>query len=80
MLTDAGEGLFQNCLHMLATLDDYPVEARNLQKGPFGIIARARRRASMRAWFSSPLIGTYADRHPGLRVHLSVLPEDHTAS
>ena len=34
MLTDAGEGLFQNCLQMLAKLDGYVVEARNLQKGP----------------------------------------------
>ena len=56
MLTDAGEGLFQNCLQMLAKLDDYVVEARNLQKGPYGTLrvqttsdyaaARARRRCS----------------------------------
>ena len=38
VLTDAGEGLFQNCLQMLAKLDDYVVEARNLQKGPFGTL------------------------------------------
>ena len=38
MLTDAGEGLFQNCLQMLATLDDYVVETRNLQKGPYGTL------------------------------------------
>ena len=34
VLTDAGEGLFQNCLQMLSKLDGYVVETRNLQKGP----------------------------------------------
>lgn len=76
VLTDAGEGLFQNCLHMLATLDDYLVEARNLQKGPFGTL-RVQTTSDYARLVLSPLIGTYADRHPGLRVHLSVLPEDH---
>jgi hypothetical protein len=38
MLTDAGEGLFQNCLQMLAQLDGYVVETRNLQKGPYGTL------------------------------------------
>ena len=40
VLTDAGEGLFQNCLQMLAKLDDYVVETRNLQKGPYRNAAR----------------------------------------
>src|SRR3954464_1533322 len=38
MLTEAGEGLFQNCLQMLAKVDGYVVEARNLQKGPYGTL------------------------------------------
>ena len=28
----------QNCLQMLASLDDYVVETRNLQKGPYGTL------------------------------------------
>src|SRR4030088_387712 len=38
VLTDAGEGLFQNCLQMLAKLDDYVIERRNLDTGPFGTL------------------------------------------
>src|ERR1043166_4144314 len=38
VLTDAGEGLFHNSLEMLARLDDYVVETRNLQKGPYGTL------------------------------------------
>src|SRR5438045_9683331 len=34
VLTDAGEGLFQQCLEMLATLDTYVTEASNIATGP----------------------------------------------
>jgi LysR family transcriptional regulator for bpeEF and oprC len=79
VLTDAGEGLFQNCLQMLATLDDYVVDTRNLQTGPFGML-RVQTTSDYARCLLSPLIVAFADRHQGLRVHLSVLADDHTSS
>src|SRR5438105_131445 len=38
VLTEAGEGLFQNCLQMLDQIDDYVIETRNLQTGPYGLL------------------------------------------
>src|SRR3954451_14290300 len=38
VLTDAGEGLFQQCLDMLSRLDDYVTERRNAETGPFGTL------------------------------------------
>ena len=70
MLTDAGEGLFQNSLQMLATLDDYVVETRNLQKGPYGTL-RIQAASDYAQYVLTPLIAEFAKRHPGLRVQLS---------
>ena len=75
VLTDAGEGLFQNCLKMLANLDDYVVDARNLQTGPFGTL-RVQTTSDYARHVLVPLIGEFAGRHPGLRVHLAVLADD----
>ena len=75
VLTDAGEGLFQNCLKMLAKIDDYVVDARNLQTGPFGTL-RVQATSDYARHVLVPLIGEFAGRHPGLRVHLSVLADD----
>lgn len=75
VLTDAGEGLFQNCLKMLAKIDDYVVDARNLQTGPFGTL-RVQTTSDYARHVLVPLIGTFAARHAGLRVHLSVLADD----
>lgn len=75
VLTDAGEGLFQNCLKMLAGLDDYVIDARNLQTGPFGTL-RVQTVGDYARYVLVPLIGQFSRRHPGLRVHLSVLADD----
>jgi DNA-binding transcriptional LysR family regulator len=75
VLTDAGEGLFQNCLKLLAKIDDYVVDARNLQTGPFGTL-RVQTTSDYARHVLVPLVGTFAGRHPGLRVHLSVLADD----
>ena len=75
VLTDAGEGLFQNCLKMLAKIDDYVVDARNLQTGPFGTL-RVQTTSDYARHVLVPLIGQFSGRHPGLRVHLSVLADD----
>jgi len=79
VLTDAGEGLFQNCLQMLATLDDYVVETRNLRTGPFGML-RVQTTSDYARCLLSPLIVAFGERYPGLRVHLSVLADDHTST
>jgi DNA-binding transcriptional LysR family regulator len=75
VLTDAGEGLFQNCLKMLAKLDDYVVDARNLQTGPFGTL-RVQTTSDYARHVLVPLIGEFSRRYPGLRIHLSVLADD----
>jgi DNA-binding transcriptional LysR family regulator len=75
VLTDAGEGLFQNCLTMLAKLDDYVVDARNLQTGPFGTL-RVQTTSDYARHVLVPLIAEFAKRHAGLRIHLSVLADD----
>ena len=74
-LTDAGEGLFQNCLQMLAKLDDYIVDTRNLKTGPFGML-RVQAASGYACAVLAPLVVEFARLRPGLRVDLSVLPGD----
>ena len=77
VLTDAGEGLFQNCLQMLAKLEDYVVEARNLQSGPFGTL-RVQTTSEYGRHVLVPVIVAFAGKHPNLRVHLSILDDNST--
>ena len=37
-LTEAGRGLFQQCLEILAKLDNFVTERRNIETGPFGTL------------------------------------------
>jgi DNA-binding transcriptional LysR family regulator len=74
MLTDAGEGLFQNTLQMLAKLDDYIVGTRNLQKGPYGTL-RIQAAGDYAQHVLAPLLPEFVRRSPGLRVHLFTTPE-----
>jgi DNA-binding transcriptional LysR family regulator len=71
MLTDAGEGLFQNSLQMLAKLDDYVVETRNLQKSPYGTL-RIQTTSDYAEYVLTPLLSKFVQRYPGLRIHLFV--------
>jgi DNA-binding transcriptional LysR family regulator len=71
MLTDAGEGLFQNCLQMLAKLDGYVVETRNLQKGPFGTL-RVQSTSDYAQFVLAPKLLEFTRLRPGLRIHLFV--------
>jgi DNA-binding transcriptional LysR family regulator len=71
MLTDAGEGLFQNCLEMLAKLDDYVIAARNLQKGPYGTL-RIQTTSDYAEYVLTPLLAKFARGRPGLRTQLFV--------
>jgi DNA-binding transcriptional LysR family regulator len=73
-LTDAGEGLFQQCLEMLTRLDGYVTERRNIETGPFGTL-RVQATSEYARFVLAPLIMKFARKRPGVRVHLSVLPE-----
>ena len=75
MLTDAGEGLFQNCLQMLAKLDDYVVDTRNLQKGPYGTL-RIQTTSEYAEYVLTPLLPAFVRRCPGLRIHLSIATDN----
>jgi DNA-binding transcriptional LysR family regulator len=71
MLTDAGEGLFQHSQEMLAKLDGYVVETRNLQKGPYGTL-RIQATNDYAESVLAPLLPKFVQERPGLRVHLFV--------
>jgi DNA-binding transcriptional LysR family regulator len=70
VLTEAGEGLFKNCLQMFADLDEYVVEMRNLQTGPYGSL-HVQASASYAHWVLAPLMSEFIRRYPHLRVKLS---------
>ena len=78
MLTDAGEGLFQQCLEMIAKVDDYVTERRNLETGPFGTL-RVQATGDYARSILAPLTARFVARRPGVRVHLSTVP-DHVAT
>ena len=73
-LTDAGEGLFQTSLQMLATIDGYVVETRNLQKGPYGTLRVQV--TSEYAHVLAPLVAKFLRRNPGLRLQLFVATDN----
>jgi DNA-binding transcriptional LysR family regulator len=74
VLTDAGEGLFQQCLEMLAKLDGYVTERRNIETGPFGTL-RVQATSDYARFILAPLTTKFVQKRPGVRVHLSVIPE-----
>ena len=78
VLTDAGEGLFQSCLEMLAKLDAYVIEARNIHAGPVGTL-RVQATSDYARWVLAPVITEFAERYPGLRVHLTVVEDGSTS-
>jgi len=78
VLTEAGEGLYHNCLEMLEKIDAYVVEERNMQSGPFGTL-RVQTSAYYAQSVLAPLVMEFSRRCPGLRIHLSVV-EDGSAS
>jgi DNA-binding transcriptional LysR family regulator len=74
VLTDAGEGLFAQCLETLAKLDTYVTERRNIESGPFGTL-RVQATSDYARFILAPLAATFVEKRPGVRVHLSVVPE-----
>lgn len=73
-LTEAGEGLYRNCLEMLERIDAYVVEERNLLAGPFGTL-RVQTSAFYAESVLAPLVMEFSRRHSGLRIHLSAVEE-----
>src|ERR1051326_6578490 len=67
MLTEAGEGMFQNCLEMLATVDDYVTERRNIETGPFGTL-RVLAESDYAQHVLAPLATKFGRSRPGLGV------------
>ena len=74
-LTDAGEGLFQHCLQMLSGLDDYVIERRNLETGPFGTL-RVQVTNDHARWILAPLTVKFVEKHPRIRIQLAVVPDN----
>jgi DNA-binding transcriptional LysR family regulator len=77
-LTDAGEELFQSCLGMLATLDDYVVKTRNLQTGPYGTL-RVQAPGDYARCVLAPLVLEFVGRFPSLRIQLVAAPDNISA-
>jgi DNA-binding transcriptional LysR family regulator len=75
VLTEAGEELFQQCLEMLTRLDVYVTERRNIETGPFGTL-RVQATSSHAQFLLAPLTAKFVESRPGVRVHLSVVPEN----
>jgi len=75
VLTDAGEGLFQQCLEMLGKLDEYVTERRNIETGPFGTL-RIQAPSGYARFVLAPLTTKFVRTRPGVRVHLAAVPEN----
>src|SRR5215510_5198717 len=78
-LTDAGEGLFAHCLQMLGELDDYVIERRNLETGPFGTLRVQVTNDFARA-ILAPLTVRFVTKHPRIRIQLAVVPDNFTSA
>jgi DNA-binding transcriptional LysR family regulator len=75
VLTDAGDGLFQQCLELLGRLDEYVTERRNIETGPFGTL-RIQAPSGYARFVLAPLTTWFVQKRPGVRVHLSAVPEN----
>jgi DNA-binding transcriptional LysR family regulator len=56
-------------------LDDYVTERRNIETGPFGTL-RVQATSSYARSVLAPLAAEFVQDHPGVRVHLSAVPEN----
>jgi DNA-binding transcriptional LysR family regulator len=79
VLTDAGEGLFRHCLQLLARLDTYVVERRDLETGPFGTL-HVQATSDVAGCVLAPLLVAFVRDHPGVRVQLAEVPDGTTAA
>lgn len=68
-LTEAGTHLLESCLQLLASLDAFVVETRNVQTGPFGSL-RLLATTGYARWIIAPLIPDFLRRYPNIRIDL----------
>jgi DNA-binding transcriptional LysR family regulator len=68
-LTEAGEGLFQKCLKLLADVDEYVIDTRNTQTGPYGFL-RIQTASDYARWILSPIVREFLKIHPQVRVEI----------
>jgi DNA-binding transcriptional LysR family regulator len=68
-LTDAGEGLLENCLTTFANLDDYVIATRNKQTGPYGSL-RVYASPDYARWVLTPLLPKFVALYPKLRLEV----------
>ena len=79
-LTEAGHGLFQQCLEILAKLDNYVTGRRNIEKRGRSAHCASKPPASISSLVLAPLSTKFVELHPGVRVHLSVVPKNFNAA
>jgi DNA-binding transcriptional LysR family regulator len=60
---------------MLGRLDDYVTERRNAETGPFGTL-RVQATGGYARAVLAPLMARFVQKRPGVRVHLSAVPEN----
>ena len=72
-LTDAGEGLLENCLTTFANLDSYVITTRNKQTGPYGSL-RVHASPDYARWVLTPILPKFLASYPQLR--LEVITQD----
>lgn len=68
-LTEAGEGFFRNCLTLLEKLEDFVIDRRNVETGPYGTL-RIQASSGYARWFLAPLLPGFMRRYPRLRIEL----------
>ncbi len=73
-LTEAGEGLLQNCLEMLDQIDSYVTEARNSQETPHGTLS-LQTIGDYAGLAAAPVVARYLSKMPGLKLHHSASPD-----
>jgi DNA-binding transcriptional LysR family regulator len=64
---------------MLAKLDNYVTATRNTEAGPFGTL-RVQATSEISSLILAPLSTKFVELHPGVRVHLSVIPKNHISA
>ena len=68
-LTEAGEGLLQKCLKLFAGLDEYVIDTRNTQIGPYGFL-RVQCSPDYARWILAPIVRDFVKAHPQVRAEL----------
>lgn len=68
-LTEAGEGLFQKCLKLLAGVDEYVIDTRNTQTGPYGFL-RIQTSSDYARWVLAPIVREFLKLHAQVRIEI----------